>query len=226
MRRPASEHTAQPWRVHALATDFELLDVWRYPIRVPADIALRDVVGFLAETQSELVSKNGLAAMLFRLRAWLGRIFRWDAAPRPERREERHPSTSLRARLATASRTGSLEAEGDEEGSTSDMGFHPVYQTEDESLAEIQNATVHALMHLGRLVDANGDWSPQMAVYVKPRGLLGRVYMASISPFRHWIVYPAMMRAARRAWPDYLLQRGREAAGSSWSGEGPGSQES
>ena len=30
-----------------------------------------------------------------------------------------------------------------------------------------------------------------MAVYVRPRGLLGKGYMALIKPFRYLIVYPA-----------------------------------
>jgi hypothetical protein len=40
----------------------------------------------------------------------------------------------------------------------------------------------------------------QMAVLVKPNGLLGTGYMAAIRPFRHLIVYPAMMRQIERTW--------------------------
>jgi len=39
-----------------------------------------------------------------------------------------------------------------------------------------------------------------MAVFVKPNGLLGAGYMAAITPFRHLIVYPAMMRQLERDW--------------------------
>jgi hypothetical protein len=39
-----------------------------------------------------------------------------------------------------------------------------------------------------------------MAVYVKPNGLLGTVYMAAIRPFRHLIVYPPMLRQLGRDW--------------------------
>jgi hypothetical protein len=39
-----------------------------------------------------------------------------------------------------------------------------------------------------------------MAVYVKPRGRFGRPYMAFIAPFRHWVVYPALLRQIERAW--------------------------
>ena len=39
-----------------------------------------------------------------------------------------------------------------------------------------------------------------MAVLVKPNGLFGRAYMTAIRPFRHLIVYPAMMREGERVW--------------------------
>jgi hypothetical protein len=39
-----------------------------------------------------------------------------------------------------------------------------------------------------------------MAVYVKRNGLLGTAYMAAIRPFRHLIVYPAMLRQIEREW--------------------------
>ena len=35
---------------------------------------------------------------------------------------------------------------------------------------------------------------------VKPRGRLGKQYMAFIAPFRHWVVYPALLRQIERAW--------------------------
>lgn len=31
MRLPNSEHTARPWRIHELTTDFNLEDVWDLP---------------------------------------------------------------------------------------------------------------------------------------------------------------------------------------------------
>jgi hypothetical protein len=37
-------------------------------------------------------------------------------------------------------------------------------------------------------------------VYVKPRGRLGAAYMTLIRPFRHRVVYPALMRQIARAW--------------------------
>lgn len=40
----------------------------------------------------------------------------------------------------------------------------------------------------------------QMAVLVKPNGLLGRVYMAAIAAFRYLIVYPPMLRGIEQQW--------------------------
>jgi hypothetical protein len=43
-----------------------------------------------------------------------------------------------------------------------------------------------------------GGYRGQLAVYVKPNGLLGTGYMAAIRPFRHLIVYPQMLRQIGR----------------------------
>jgi hypothetical protein len=196
MRRPVEDHRDESWRVHEFAADFDLLDVWRYPVRLESDVPLSTFLDFLTEANAELRSGTSPAARLFRLRGWLGRVFGWD-------RESAQPAPGVdpttRPEGASADRT-----------TPSFLGFDSVYVREDEVLFELQNATVHALMHLGRVEPedgtGNGEWAPQMAVYVKRRGLFGRFYMAMISPFRHYIVYPAMMRAAERAWPRYAAK--------------------
>ena len=55
-------------------------------------------------------------------------------------------------------------------------------------------------MHIGWVPDQTGGYRGQMAVYVKPRGLFGRAYMAAIKPFRYLIVYPALLREFERSW--------------------------
>ena len=55
-------------------------------------------------------------------------------------------------------------------------------------------------MHVGWVPDGTGGYRGQLAVLVKPNGLLGTVYMAAIRPFRHLIVYPLMTRELERAW--------------------------
>jgi hypothetical protein len=48
-----------------------------------------------------------------------------------------------------------------------------------------------------------------MGVYVKPRGRLGEAYMAAIAPFRHLIVYPALMRQIELGWSARTPSRAR-----------------
>jgi hypothetical protein len=75
-----------------------------------------------------------------------------------------------------------------------------VYLLEHEWAAEMANRTVHAAMHIGWVPDGSGGYHGQMAVLVKPNGPLGAAYMAAIKPFRHLIVYPALMRWAQHKW--------------------------
>jgi hypothetical protein len=55
-------------------------------------------------------------------------------------------------------------------------------------------------MHMAWVPDGAGGHRGQMAVLVKPNGLLGNAYMAAIKPFRHLLVYPAMMQHLERDW--------------------------
>ena len=73
-------------------------------------------------------------------------------------------------------------------------GLVPVYRDAEEELSRLDNRTVTAFLHVS-LVDRR----PQLAVYVKPKGRLGRAYMALIEPFRRWVVYPSLLAAGRRA---------------------------
>jgi Protein of unknown function (DUF2867) len=59
---------------------------------------------------------------------------------------------------------------------------------------------VHGVLHLGWVRDGPGRYHGQLAVLVKPNGLLGTGYMAAITPFRHLIVYPSMIRQIGQAW--------------------------
>ena len=222
MRLPTTAHLQHSWRVSTLAPDFELLDVWRYPVEIDESVPLEQFIDFMQSSQRDLVSSRGAAGVLFRLRAILGKIFGWDGDGDGDADvKERGPAlpipgcveTSLCDRLTDADHERDLGAlsgivgggrRGDSDSSSS---FRPVYRFENESLLEISNDTVHAMMHLGRVSISATRWSPQLAVYVKPRGRLGPFYMSLISPFRHYIVYPAMMRAAKRAWPKYEAAR-------------------
>src|SRR5205814_6286272 len=80
--------------------------------------------------------------------------------------------------------------------------FTSLYLTDDEWAAEIANRTMHGILHLGRVPDGTGGFRAQMAVLVKPNGVVGEAYMAAIKPFRYVFVYPAMLRELGRKWPD------------------------
>ena len=75
-----------------------------------------------------------------------------------------------------------------------------VYLLQDEWAAEIANRTMHGMLHVGWVPAAGRRYRGQLAILVKTNGLLGRAYMAAIGPFRHLIVYPAMMRRIERVW--------------------------
>lgn len=209
MRLPLTGHTKHPWRAIALAPDFTLLDVWRYPIKIDNGIGLETFIGFTESFQRDFAKSHGAAGALFRLRGLLGKLLRWDSDG-----EEKTPrvalpipdcvETTLRARLSEEEQTTQAQRAAGSRDNYSGTNFGLVYRLDDESLAEISNETVHAFLHLGRVPVTETTWSPEMAVYVKPRGRFGPIYMAAIAPFRHHIVYPAMMRGAKKGWPAYL----------------------
>ncbi|MEM7245588.1 MAG: DUF2867 domain-containing protein [Acidobacteriota bacterium] len=175
-------HRSRPWRVHELAPDFPLHDAWRFEIEGSAD----DFDEFLRVQEQAFTARSAgrwsAAGLLFRLREAMSLL---DADPGLPR---------VRERIG-----------GDRESSLGP--FELVYREPDECLHEICNRTVHALLHLG-WVETDDGWSPEMAVYVKPQGWLGRGYMALINPFRHLIVYPTLMRRVREAWTTRTAEPG------------------
>ena len=197
-------HQSRSLRVHELAHDFELLDTWRYPIEADATDTLASFDAVSTRAQLELLSGRGAAAQLFRLREALGKVFGWDRAvneiPVPGTEE-----LSLRERLSDAERARQPWANGDDTiVSVGELGgFRLVYQNEHEVIHEISNSTVHAIMHVSWVHEGGERYAPHMAVYVKHRGWLGRAYMAAIKPFRHVVVYPALLRCVQRAWQQH-----------------------
>lgn len=195
MKIDNSKHTQHPWGLDALLPDFEIEDVWQFPVQLEAHHNIHEFRSQFKEVMDK-ITNNGLAAALFKIRFFIGGILGWD--------ETLERSTfvpgSIRERFAKREGLSfaQMPAPGTEE-------FVPVYEREEEFLAEIENATVHAAMHLGK-VPAGDKYTVQMAVYVKPKGVLGRCYMQIIKPFRLAIVYPAMMRSVGKQWKKYLQQ--------------------
>jgi hypothetical protein len=77
--------------------------------------------------------------------------------------------------------------------------FVPLYLTDDEWAAELQNRTVHGVLHLGWVADGDA-YRGRLTVLVRPKGLLGRAYLQAIRPFRYLVVYPALIRSLQRRW--------------------------
>ena len=188
MRLPNSVHTSRPWRIHELMGDFRLEDVWALPTPGGRDDFPRLVQLVASGDPSHGPSRT--ARTLWAIRWKLGGLLRWD---RPAARHVRGRPT-LRSGLPADLRNAPV-------GPTFDaLPFTSLYLIDDEWAAEIVNRTVHGVMHIGWVPDGTGGYRGEMAVYVKPNGLLGTAYMAVIAPFRHLIVYPPMIRQIGQVW--------------------------
>jgi hypothetical protein len=195
MRLPNTAHTSLSWRIHQIAPDFELEDVWALPTPGGPDDFPRLVrqmsrLARLIAADDTLEDPSWAARMLFELRWKIGKLLGWD---KPNAGIGSRVPT-LRDRLPADLRDAPAGPEPD------DPQFSSVYLTDDEFAAEGANRTVHGVMHLGWVPDGTGGYRGQLAVLVKPNGLFGKVYMAAIKPFRYLIVYPWLMREIEREW--------------------------
>jgi Protein of unknown function (DUF2867) len=188
MRLPGAAHTSRPWRIHELTRDFKLEDVWALPTPGGPDDFPRLVQ--LVASLDPARSSSGAVRTLFAIRRKAGELLRWD---RPEAGLGSRVPT-LRDRLPEDLRGGRSRPDSEE------LPFKTLYLTDDEWALETANETVHGVLHLGWVPDETGDYRGQMAILVKRNGLLGSTYMAAITPFRHLIVYPMLMRDIERAW--------------------------
>ena len=188
MRLPDCAQTSLPWRIHELTRDFRIEDVWALPTPGGPEDFPRLVR--IAASFDPSRSSFGAVRALFAIRWRLGELLGWD---RPDAGLGSRVPT-LRDRLPADLRQTALRAEFDA------LPFSPLYVTDDEMAAEIANRTVHGIMHMGWVREGAGGYRGQMAVYVKPNGLLGEGYLAAIKPFRHLIAYPAMLRDIGRRW--------------------------
>jgi hypothetical protein len=60
---------------------------------------------------------------------------------------------------------------------------------------------VHGILHLAWIPDPSGvGYHGQMAILVKPNGRWGKAYLAAISPLRHVLVYPSLLREIGADW--------------------------
>lgn len=199
-RLPNSIHAAQPWRIQTLTADFALEDVWRLPVEGGAD-DFDDLVAMMTSGDDLINASSWPARLLWTARDRLGDVLslgRIEPAtttdPDPALPIPGSSSTSLRDRLPTDLRDTAADVRFDS------VPFSPLFRTNDEFAAEMSNRTVHAVMHLAWVADSSDCYHGEMAVYVKPRGILGQAYMGFIKPFRYLVVYPALMSQMERAW--------------------------
>jgi hypothetical protein len=189
IKLPDSAHGSRPWRIHEVTGDFRLEDVWALPVRGDREDFSLLVEGFTSGDTTQASSRGARA--LWTIRWKVGELLGLD----DEEAGVGSRVPTLRDRLPADLR--------DSPGPSFDsLPFKPLYLLEDEFAAEVANRTVQGVMHLGWVPDESGGYRGQMAVLVKPNGLLGNAYMAAIRPFRHRIVYPAMMRQMERQWQE------------------------
>jgi hypothetical protein len=199
VRLPNTAHTSQNWRIHEIAPDFRVEDVWALPWRGDAGDFPELVELIIRQDVSR--SDSRAARLLFAIRARIGEALGWDAAGPAAGA----PGVTLRDRLPADLRA----APGPEFKA---LPFSSLYLLDDEFAAEAANRTMDGVLHLGWVPDGIGGFRGQMAVLVRPNGLLGAMYMAAIKPFRRVIVYPAMISQIERAWRRRRRPRRRQAS--------------
>lgn len=188
MRVPKTAHTSRPWRIHELTYDFRLEDVWALPGVGGPDEFARLVQVFASYDPRQ--SSSLPVRALFAIRLKIGELIGWDGS-----------GTGVGSRVATLrDRLPPDLRDGPQGPESKALPFTSLYLTEDEWAAEVANQTVHGVIHIGRFPDDTGGFRVHLAIYVKPNGLVGNVYMAAIRPFRYLIVYPSILRQFERTW--------------------------
>jgi hypothetical protein len=188
MKLQNTAHTSRPWRIHELTHDFRLEDVWALATPGGPDDFPRLVKQITSGDPTEDPSCG--PRVLWAIRWKVGELLGWD-----------DPDAGVGSRVPTL--RDRLPADLRETGCGPDVKgfpFSSLYLLDNEWAGEIANRTMHGVMHLGWVPDGTGGCRGQMAVLVKPNGLLGTAYMAAIRPFRYLVVYPSMMRQIEQRW--------------------------
>ncbi|MFB7935777.1 DUF2867 domain-containing protein [Streptomyces sp. NPDC056049] len=196
LRLPPTDYTSRPLRIHEIAGDFRLEDLWALPTPGGPD-DLHHLVEQMAGGTEGPDGGNPVGRFLFAVRWKLGRLLGWDG-----------PESGIGGRVATLRDRLPEDLRAGPRGP--DLGTAPftsVFQTHDEWAAECANKTMHGVMHIAWVPDGEGGHRGQMAVLVKPNGRLGSLYMLGIKPFRYLGVYPALLRSIGREWQANTARR-------------------
>jgi len=189
-----TEFYALPLRVHTFLADVPLHDVWAVDLPAHRDgVTLSEFLRRTSQcgldtSDAEINGLPPVARTLFRLRFFLGRVFRLEAEPKDAL------AASFGSRLTAEDRARSFVVSGTPEGL-----FRVVYRFENEQLLEIQNRTVHAAA-LSALAEKADSYRFYFAVYVRHSTWITPFYMGLIDPFRKSIIYPAMLKKIRATW--------------------------
>ena len=194
------------WRVDTLAADFTRIDSWDVPLALTDTDRFVDVYHFLMGLDP--VDSSLFTKWLFQLRYKVGGYFGWDDEnawlPIPETGE-----SSLADRLSEVDKAKNLNPQGLVISHNAGR-LRAVYLFDTEALLEISNATIYALLHFG----LEDDRRITLSVYTKSRGRMSDVYMGLIKPFRHWMVYPTLMKFFAKRWALRTIQSADSAIAS------------
>ena len=173
MKLDETAHTTQPWRIHEIAPDFRLEDVWALPTPGGPDDFPQLVE--LMEAFDPAKATPAAVRALFALRWRLGELFGWD---RPKAGLGSRVPT-LRDRLPADLRATTAAADAAE------PHFRGLYRTESEWALEIANQTVHGILHVGWVPNGTrwlprADGGPGEAERPLRAGLHGRDHAVSL----------------------------------------------
>ena len=188
------EHTSRPWRIHEIAKDFRVLDVWALPtpggpddfpqlVRLMVDVRPRSDLARRARPVRDPVDDSDGCSGLDRPETGLG--------TRVQALRDRLPADL--ADTATDLRHG--------------HPFTPLYVTDDEFAMEIANQTMHGVMQ------SAGCRTTRAAIAARWPFWCGRTECSGGLPggdraVPPLIVYPLMMRDIGRIWRERPV-RGR-----------------
>ena len=153
MRLPDIEHTSRPWRIHELARDFRVEDVWALPVAGGGDDFPRLVSQLAAADPSR--GSSGASRTLWTIRWKIGGMLGWDG-----------PGAGLGSRVRTLRERLPPDLRSAPGPDFAALPFTSLYLLGDEFAAEIANRTVHGVMHVGWVPDGEGAYRGQLAVLV------------------------------------------------------------
>jgi hypothetical protein len=204
MRLPNAAHESGRWRISEILHDFTLEDVWALPVHGGPDDFHRLVKLMTSDDNNPFQSASLPARVLWNVRDRLGGWFGLGRISAPI--DSGQDDVAGKLTIPGTNETSLIQRLPEDLRNTAEglhftsVPFRPLYCTDREFAAELSNRTVHTVMHLAWTDRGEGSHQGEMAVYVKPRGLLGGGYMALIKPFRYWIVYPALLRWMEQTW--------------------------